>query len=191
MPSFVAFLRGINVGGRNPIDMPALAECFREASYDDVRTYIQSGNVLFTTEAGDLLELEEVVEQMLTRRFGTGLSAIVRSREQLAAIVSAAPPGHGSPELRSDVMFLKHPLTSEEVLAQMPELREGVDSVVPGPDVVYFSRVAERATKTRIQRFMSLPVFQRITVRNWRTVTRITQMFGEAAVSNNDPSGGA
>lgn len=49
MPAYVALLRGINAGGRNLIGMPALAACFREAGYQDVRTYIQSGNVLFTT----------------------------------------------------------------------------------------------------------------------------------------------
>jgi len=48
MPSSVALLRGINVGGRNLIGMPDLAACFRDAGYQDVRTYIQSGNVLFT-----------------------------------------------------------------------------------------------------------------------------------------------
>ena len=46
--SFVALLRGINVGGKNLIRMPDLAECFRNAGYGDVRTYLQSGNVLFT-----------------------------------------------------------------------------------------------------------------------------------------------
>ena len=57
----------------------------------------------------------------------------------------------------------------------MPELRDGVDSVAPGPGAIYFSRVAAKATKTRIQQFMSKPIFQQITVRNWRTSTKLLE----------------
>ncbi|MGY4858775.1 DUF1697 domain-containing protein [Cryobacterium sp. AP23] len=182
---FVALLRGINVGGTNLIAMPALAECFREAGYTDARTVAQSGNVLFTAPpaAATALEdtaledtgLEDTLERMLRVRFGIPLLVVVRSRQELAATVAAAPPDHGSAELRSEVFFLKHPLTVDEAWAQLPQLREGVDAVAKGPDAIYFSRVAARATTTRITRFMSLPVFQRVTVRSWRTTTRLLE----------------
>jgi hypothetical protein len=63
----------------------------------------------------------------------------------------------------------------------MPELREGVDAVAPGPGAIYFSRVAAHATKTRIQRFMALPVFQQMTVRTWRTVIRVLDKLDAAS----------
>jgi uncharacterized protein (DUF1697 family) len=63
MPSFVALLRGINVGGKNLIGMPALAECFRSAGYEDVRTYLQSGNVLLTAQPENGLEPEDTLER--------------------------------------------------------------------------------------------------------------------------------
>jgi uncharacterized protein (DUF1697 family) len=177
MPAYVALLRGLNVGGRNLVGMADLAACFDDAGYADVRTYIQSGNVLFTTDATDGPALETTIERMLEARFEKPIPAVIRSRDQLAAIVAAAPPDHGSKALRSDVLFLKHPLDSDEVLAQMPELREGVDAVAAGPGVVYFSRVAARATETRFARFMGMPVFRQITMRNWRTTTRLLEML--------------
>ncbi|MGB8019690.1 MAG: DUF1697 domain-containing protein [Candidatus Nanopelagicales bacterium] len=64
MPSWVALLRGINVGGRNLIGMPDLAASFRDAGYRDLRTYIQSGNVLFTSDRAAGAKLEEAVEWM-------------------------------------------------------------------------------------------------------------------------------
>ena len=82
--------------------------------------------------------------------------------------------------MRSDVFFLKGPLTAEEALAHLPELRGGVDSVAPGPGAIYFSRVAAKATKTRIQRFMAMPVFQQMTVRTWRTCTGLLEKLDEA-----------
>jgi uncharacterized protein (DUF1697 family) len=170
---FVALLRGINVGGTNLIAMPALAECFREAGYPDARTVAQSGNVLFTAPTAAATDLEDTLERVLRERFGAPILVVARSRHELAATVAAAPPDHGSAELRSEVFFLKHPLTVDEAWAQLPQLREGVDAVAKGPDAIYFSRVAARATTTRITRFMSLPVFQRMTVRSWRTTTRL------------------
>jgi uncharacterized protein (DUF1697 family) len=179
-PSFVALLRGINVGGKNPIRMPDLVECFSDAGYGDVSTYLQSGNVLFSAGKKKGPKLEAEIETMLEQRFATQLLVVVRSRDELAKTIDAAPADHGSPKLRSDVFFLKHPLTAEEALAEMPELREGVDSVAPGPGAIYFSRVAATATKTRIQRFMSKPIFQQITVRNWRTSTKLLEKLDAA-----------
>lgn len=180
MASYVALLRGINVGGRNNVPMSELTATFRDAGYDNVRTHGQSGNVLFTTADTDGSTLERSVERMLEHRFATPVLVVVRSREQLAATVAAAPAAHGSPRLRSDVFFLKHPLTADDVLADMPDLRDGVDSVAPGPGAVYFSRVAAQATKTRIQRFMAMPVFQQITVRSWTVTTRLLELLDTA-----------
>ena len=176
-PSSVALLRGINVGGKNLIRMPDLAACFRDAGHPDVRTYIQSGNVLFTPDQAAGPELEDALERMLEERFHTPILVVVRSRDELAATIAAAPANHGSEKLRSDVFFLKHPLTAEAAYAQLPELREGVDSVALGPGAIYFSRVAAQASKTRITRLMSMPVYRQMTVRNWRTTTRILEML--------------
>ena len=174
-PSYVALLRGINVGGRNLIRMPDLADSFRDAGYGDVSTYLQSGNVLFSANRKKGPKLEAEVEAMLEERFGMPLLVVIRSRDELAQTIDAAPANHGSPKLRSDIFFLKHPLTAEEALAEMPELREDVDSVAPGPGAIYFSRVAARATKTRIQKFMAMPVFQQMTVRTWGTSIRLLE----------------
>ena len=177
MTSFVAMLRGINVGGRNPVAMSDLAASFRDAGYLNVRTHGRSGNVLFDTEDVGGPELEGIVERMLEARFGIPILVVIRSRDELAATIAAAPAGHGSDLLRSEVFFVKQPLTAEEVHAGLPALREGVDAIAPGPAALYFSRVAERATKTRIQLLFAMPVFQQMTVRSWRTTTRLLELL--------------
>ena len=179
MASYVALLRGLNVGGKNLIRMPDLAASFEDAGFRDVRTYIQSGNVLFTAESTDGPELEDAVQRMLEARFHFPILVVVRSRDELAATIAAAPANHGSSTLRSDVFFLKHPLTAEAAYAQLPELRKGVDAVALGPGAIYFSRLAAQASKTRITRLMSMPVYRQMTVRNWRTTTRLFQMLDE------------
>jgi uncharacterized protein (DUF1697 family) len=180
MTRYVALLRGINVGGNNLIGMEALAAAFRAAGYDDVRTHLQSGNALFTSASRSGTRLESAIETVLQERFGTHVPVIVRSRDALMETIEAAPADHGSADLRSDVYFLKHPLTAAEVMEQMPALRDGVDSVAPGPGAIYFSRTVAQATKTRITRLYALPVFKRITVRSWRTTTRLLDLLDDA-----------
>jgi uncharacterized protein (DUF1697 family) len=177
MTSFVALLRGINVGGKNLIAMSDLAASFREAGFENVRTHGQSGNVLFDASDVGGPALEGSMEQMLGDRHGVPILVVIRSRDELAATIAAAPADHGSDRLRSDVFFLKDPLTAESVYAELPELREGVDSVALGPGALYFSRLAARATKTRIQRLMAMPVFQQMTVRTWRTTIRLLELL--------------
>jgi uncharacterized protein (DUF1697 family) len=172
--SKVALLRGINVGGKNLIAMKDVTAAFEHAGYTDVRTHGQSGNVLF--QAAERAELEDSVERMLLERFGMPIMVVIRSGEELAAVVAGAPADFGSPLLRSDVYFVKHPLSAEAVFADLPELREGVDSMVAGEGALYFSRVAAQATKTRVQRLFAMPVFQRITVRSWKVTVRLAEL---------------
>ena len=174
--SKVALLRGINVGGKNLIAMKDVTAAVEHAGYTDVRTHGQSGNVLFEAAGADRAELEGSVERMLLERFGMPIMVVIRSGEELAAVVAGAPADFGSPSLRSDVYFVKHPLSAEAVLADLPELREGVDSMVAGEGALYFSRVAAQATKTRVQRLFAMPVFQRITVRSWKVTVRLAEL---------------
>jgi len=181
MPSSVALLRGINVGGKNLISMADLAACFRDAGYQDVRTYIQSGNVVFTADPATGREVEDAVERMLEKRFEIPILVVIRSRDELAATIAGAPANHGSDELRSDVFFLKDPLAAEAAFAALPELREGVDAVALGPGAIYFSRLAAQAAKTRMTRLIGTPIYRQMTVRNWRTTTRLLQLLDGSA----------
>ena len=114
---------------------------------------------------------------MLEDRHGVPILVVIRSRDDLAATIAAAPADHGSDRLRSDVFFLKGPRTAATVYADLPGLREGVDSVALGPGALHFSRLAAEATKTRIQRLMDMPVFQQMTVRTWRRTIRLLELL--------------
>ena len=74
---------------------------------------------------------------------------------------------------------MKHQLTAEATYTELPGLREGVDSVALGPSAIYFSRVAAQGSKTRITRLVGMPIFHQMTVRNWRTTTRLLEMLDE------------
>jgi uncharacterized protein (DUF1697 family) len=180
MTRYVALLRGINVGGNNMIAMSALKACFEDADFDDVATYIQSGNVLFTPkQAITAAALTKQLESLLTATFNYRATVVVRDTKQMADVVKKAPKGFGadSDRYRYDVAFLKEPLTAAEAIKSWP-LREGVDAIWPGPGVVYASRLAAKAAQSRMGRLISLPIYKSITIRNWNTSTKLAVLLG-------------
>src|SRR5512138_2899169 len=114
MNQYVALLRGINVGGKNIIKMADLRACFEALGFDEVRTYIQSGNVLFHREKTGRDALTSRIEKALADTFSYQLPVVVRSDKEMAAVVADAPKRFGQePDAyRYDVIFLKEPLTA-------------------------------------------------------------------------------
>ncbi len=181
MSRFVALLRGINVGGQNPVAMPALKAFFEAQGFTDVATYIQSGNVVFSS-GERRAALASRLEVGLAAAFGFPARVVLRSREQLRRVVDGAPAGFGArPALyRYDVIFLLEPLSAADALAAAPA-RPGVDAVSAGPGVLYFSRLVEKASQSRMSRIVALPMYQSMTIRNWNTTTRLLALLdGEA-----------
>jgi uncharacterized protein (DUF1697 family) len=172
---YVALLRGINVGGRNPVPMADLRAAFEDAGHTAVRTYIQSGNVLF--EAGGRID-EDAVEAVLERRFGVPLVVVLRTERHLRAVVDGAPDGFGQrpQEFHSDVVFLKAPLSSRQAM-RVVQLRDGVDQAWPGRGVVYFQRLSARRTASRMSKIVGTPEYKRMTIRSWATTTKLLSLL--------------
>jgi uncharacterized protein (DUF1697 family) len=175
---YVALLRGINVGGKNLIKMPALKACFEAQGFTDVATYIASGNVLFSSPAG-AAALAPRIEAALGAAFGYDASVVLRSRRQLADTVARAPKGFGAApdRFRYDVLFLKAPLAAATALAQLP-IRDGVDAAHAGPGALYVSRLIARAAQSKLSRVAALPIYQQMTIRNWNTTTALLRLLG-------------
>src|SRR6516225_4041870 len=106
MATHVALLRGINVGGNNKVPMAELRDVVASLGHTGVTTYIQSGNVLFTTPENDTDELASALEAAITGAFGVTSSVVVLSRDDLAQILDRNPyPEEPNPKL-VHVMFL-------------------------------------------------------------------------------------
>ncbi len=91
MATHVALLRGINVGGRNKVPMAELREVVASLGHTGVATYIQSGNVLFSTPDSDNAKLAAALESAIEDRFGLWSSVVVLSRDELAEVLAANP----------------------------------------------------------------------------------------------------
>lgn len=183
MSRYVALLRGINVGGRNVVPMVDLRAAVESDGHTDVTTYIQSGNVVFESDVPQR-DLEPRLETVLETQFGVPLVVVVRSHPQLRTVVTGAPPGFGQqPDLyHSDVIFLRSPLTAAKAM-KVVEQRDGVDRAWPGKGVIYFSRLSERRTQSRMSRIAGTAEYKLMTIRNWNTTTKLLAMLDERAGS--------
>ena len=176
--TYLSLLRGINVGGKNIIRMADLLDCFEAEGFRDVVTYIQSGNVIFRAPSSGLKALTNRIEKMLAAAFDYEASVVMRSRKQMRAVVADAPEDFGAkPDVyRYDVIFLKAPLTAATAIENVPA-RPGVDEAWAGSGVLYFSRRIDLASRSYLSRLASMPVYQRVTVRNWNTTTRLLELM--------------
>jgi uncharacterized protein (DUF1697 family) len=188
MKRYVALLRGINVGGQNLIRMSELKACFEALGLEQVRTYIQSGNVVFGRGASgaagpraDQARLTNQIEAALSKTFDYEASLVLRSLAQMRAVLADAPQGFGGDQAmyRYDVIFLKEPLTATEAMKRI-STREGVDQAFAGKGVLYTSRLISRASQTRLTRIIGTPVYQSMTIRNWNTTIKLLGMLEEA-----------
>ena len=181
MNQYAALLRGINVGGKNIIKMTDLKACLEAQGFKDVRTYIQSGNVLFSAAGADQVRLTKRIEESLSKTFNYQSRVVVRSLKQMKEIVTHAPKGFGSEPAtyRYDVIFLKEPLTAARAMESVTT-KEGIDQAFAGKSVLYFSRLISRATQSHLTRIIALPVYQSMTIRNWNTTTKLLSMMEEA-----------
>jgi len=179
MTIYVALLRGINVGGNNLIKMPALKAAFEADGFEDVATYIQSGNVLFSTSGSGNAALTDRIEAMLAEAFDYVPTVVVRSQKQMRAIVDSAPKGFGGQpaKYRYDVIFLKEPLTAAKAIKEVPG-NPAVDTADAGKGVLYFSRLTAKATASRLNKIVSSPIYPSVTIRNWNTTTKLLSLMG-------------
>jgi uncharacterized protein (DUF1697 family) len=182
MTIYVALLRGINVGGKNLIKMPALKACFEANGFEDVATYIQSGNVLFASRDTRTADMTDRLEEMLAEAFDYVPTVVVRSRKQMRAIVDRAPKGFGArpAKHRYDVIFLKEPLSARTAIKEVPT-NPAVDEAHAGTGVLYFSRLTARATASRLNKIVSSPIYPSVTIRNWNTTTKLLSLMDGAS----------
>lgn len=184
MARYVALLRGINVGGNNLIKMAALKASFEAMSFTDVVTFIQSGNVSFSSRTTSKAALVAKIEKALSKAFAYTSRVVVVSEKELARVVDEAPPGFGKQpkKYRYDVLFVKAPLSTRKALPLVPTNPE-VDQISAGKHALYYRRLISRATQSRLSRVVQLPVYKSLTIRNWNTTTKLLALLSKPVAS--------
>lgn len=168
-------LRGINLGPNRRIAMPALRELLAGAGFEDVQTYVQSGNVVLCTElAPD--ELERRCEQLISTEFGLDVDAVARTRDELAEVVERNPFADlATDPKRYQVSFLSDELEPERVESLAAAAVEPERFVAVGREL-YAWHPGGVARSKLWAKLAGAGLGVKATARNWTTVTTLLQM---------------
>jgi len=172
----VALLRGINVGGKNRLPMPNLAEMFTSAGCEAVKTYIQSGNVVFKAGAGLAACIPGLVAEEITEDFGYQVPVVLRTLQELNDVVEGNPfLAKGIPAEKLHVVFLANAPESGRA-AKLDSGRSPPDAFhLSGREV--FLYCPNGIARTRLTNdYFDTTLETTSTMRNWRTVTRLVSM---------------
>lgn len=178
MNQYIAILRGINVGGNRKIKMADLKELFTGLGFTEISTYIQSGNVLFSSaKAEDTMALGDKLEQAIAKTFGFDVPVIVRTVEELQQAV-AANPFYASPDADIERLHLTFLKTTPEAdkLDAINEINHSPDkfAIIGNHAFVYCSgRYSEsKLTNAFFEKKLKVPA----TTRNWKTVLKLMDL---------------
>ena len=175
---YTALLRGINVGGNNKISMKELKEAFEQAGMSSVKTYINSGNIVFTDDRNKE-QVTLVSEQAILEHFDLHIKVLVYSFGEYSRIAQAVPPEWANDErFKSDVLFLWEQADDEQVLEQLP-LKPGIDRVHYVPGAILWSVDRENVTKSGMAKIIGTKLYKLVTVRNVNTVRKIYKLMKE------------
>ena len=172
----VALLRGINVGGKNKLPMKDLAALFVAAGCEDVRTYIQSGNVVFRAAPTVAARLSALIAEQIAGRFGYKTPVVLRTAGQLRDAVAHNPFLEvGVPEDKLHVLFLADEPSPDRVAALDPGRSPGDAFVVRGSEV--FLHLPDGIADSKLTNaYFDAKLATVSTGRNWRTVTTLLRM---------------
>lgn len=173
MTRYVALLRGINVGGIN-IKMADLRRVFVDLGFDDVRTVLASGNVLFTSDATDAAQLKATVEAALRKVFGYEAWVFVLDIARLAAIVEAYPFDPERDGWHPYVMFTAEPGVLADLLAVGGDLDAAIERIAGGDGVLYWEVERGRTLDSTFGKNTGKPKLKAVTTtRNLRTLVKL------------------
>jgi uncharacterized protein (DUF1697 family) len=179
MPVWVSLLRGVNLGARNPVNMPALRKALDARGFAEVRTYVQSGNIVARSAHRSAAGVAAAVREVVRQEFGLDVPVVVRSPQQLRAVLEWCPfPRDGA--ARPTAVQVIH-LTGEPEPARVEALLaedwspDGL--AVRGCEVVV--RYDETMHRSRLQHAR---ILNRLgvdgTARNWRTLQALVELSG-------------
>ena len=182
---FVALLRGVNVGGNNMISMKSLKESFEAIGFKQVTTYINSGNIIFKSKEDDARKLESKIEKMLSKDYQLNSKVVLRNLPEMEKLVKGLPRSWGdNSSWRYNVIFLRHTIDSEKILAELPA-KTDIEEIVYRPGTLLWSAQATEFNRTNMAKLASRKIFQDMTVRNLNTTKKLHELMKKAAESDS------
>jgi uncharacterized protein (DUF1697 family) len=168
-------LRGINLGSRNRVAMPKLRSALEDAGFEDVRTYLQSGNVVLSSK-GSAAKVARDCERVIADAFGLEIPVVVRARDQLAQVVKRNPlKSVAKNPKRYQVSFLEKKPTPA-LVRELEEVAAPTERIVAKGREIYAWHPEGVARSKLWAALAGKGLGTTATARNWTTVTKLLEL---------------
>lgn len=170
---YVALLRGINVGGNKKVEMTKLKKLFECLGFQHVRTYINSGNIIFETNRKDEQMLVTEIEKSLQKTFGFEIGIVLRDVESIQKICDVVPTTWtNDAKQKTDMLFLWDAFDSKDSLKQIGTNPE-VDILKYIPGAIVWNMQKSDYSKSGMHAFIGSKIYKHMTARNINTVRKL------------------
>lgn len=179
MKRYVALLRGINIGGKNKIPMAELKKEFEELGFEEVKTYLNSGNVIFSSDNDSIEKLTKLIETAMKNQFGFNIPVLVMLKDKLGDILHNAPNwwGNNNKEIYDNLIFIMPPITFSDVYNEIGEPKEEWEKIKNYNEVIFWSFSRKDYQKTNWwSKTASANISIKLTIRTANTVRKIVGM---------------
>jgi len=174
MIQYICLMRGINVGGKNMVTMKSLKDLFEEMGFLRVRTYINSGNILFFTEHRKTSELATLCKEAIRHAFNLDIDLMVLTADELAdAMVHAPDWWDKDANAKHNAIFVIPPATSEEIVSGIGEIKPQYEKVTWHGPIIFWSAPLATFSRTRWSQIVKTKYYGSITIRNANTAKKL------------------
>lgn len=179
MNRYIAFLRGVNVSGKNKVSMAELKSSFEKLGFEEIKTYLNSGNIVFSSDREDCESFPNQIEAMIQEQFGFNVPVFVIPKDELADILCNAPDwwGDENKEIYDNLIFIMPPATFSDVFSEIGEPKEELEKIQNYKAAVFWSFSRKDYQKTNWwPKTASAAISSRLTIRTANTVRKIAGM---------------
>jgi uncharacterized protein (DUF1697 family) len=179
MKRYIAFLRGINISGKNKIPMARLKAGFEELGFLEVKTYLNSGNVIFSSDEDYKEDFSGQLETMIKDRFDLEIPVFIILKEELEDILHNAPDwwGNENKEIYDNLIFIMLPTTFTDVFSEIGEPKEEFEKIKNYKKAVFWSFSRKDYQKTNWwSKTAKANISSKLTIRTANTVRKIVGM---------------
>lgn len=177
MGKYIVFLRGINVGGKNKVSMLRLKELFEQNGHQNVMTYINSGNIFFSSEITNEKKLKEEFEALILNEFQFSIPVMIITVNYLLSAFDHMPSWWGQDkDSAHNTIFIIPPVTFEEVSKAAGEINPEYEKIDHYGNVVFWSAPIKTYSRTRWSKLVASSLYDSITIRNINTFRKISQL---------------
>lgn len=179
MKKYIAFIRGINVSGKNKVPMGELKVNCEALGFAEVKTYLNSGNVVFSSNQDDKEIISSQLQRMIKDMFGLLIPVFVILKDELEDVLRHAPDwwGNDNKEVYDNLIFIMRPATFHEVFNEIGPPKDGLEQIEDYKEAVFWSFNRKNYQKTNWwSKTASVNISNKLTIRTAGTVRKICGM---------------